>query len=155
MTRSQAQVRLAALLVPFLAGCASVQRDAGLRPVTVDGAPKAIGPYSQAVVAGGLVYTAGQIPRDPASGDLVSGDIVVQANRVLDNLEAVLKGAGCTLQDVIKVSVYMTDLNDFAKMNEAFGARFGEHRPARTTVQVAKLPSGAQLEMDMVAKVPH
>jgi 2-iminobutanoate/2-iminopropanoate deaminase len=107
------------------------------------------------VVAGGLVFTAGQIPRDPASGSLITGDVVAQTNRVLDNREAVLKGAGCTLQDVVKVSVFMTDLADFAKMNEAFAARFGEHRPARTTVQVARLPMGAQLEMDMVARVPR
>jgi 2-iminobutanoate/2-iminopropanoate deaminase len=162
MMRSQTQARLAALLIPMLAGCAAVQGEAAsspagapLRTVTVEGAPKAAGPYSQAVVAGGLVFTAGQIPRDPASGNLITGDIVAQTNRVLDNLEAVLKGAGCTLQDVVKVSVFMTDLNDFAKMNEAFAARFGEHRPARTTVQVAKLPMGAQLEMDMVARVPR
>jgi 2-iminobutanoate/2-iminopropanoate deaminase len=86
---------------------------------------------------------------------LVVGDISVQTNRVLDNLEAVLKGAGCTLHDVVKVTVFMTDLGDFAKMNDAFGARFGESRPARTTVQVSKLPTGATLEMDMVAKIPR
>ena len=101
------------------------------------------------------MFAAGQIARDTASGNLVQGEIVVQTNRVLDNLEAVLKGAGCTLQDVIKVSVFMTDLNDFAKMNEAYAARFGQHRPARTTVQVAKLPTGAQLEMDVVAMIPR
>ena len=156
MRRSRAPMRFAAWLVPLVAGCASVQHDNGLHTVTVEGAPKAAGPYSQAVVVpGGLVFTAGQIPRDPASGKLVAGDIVVQTNRVLDNLEAVLKGAGCTLQDVIKVSVFMTDLNDFAKMNDAFAARFGQHRPARTTVQVAALPTGAQLEMDVVARIPR
>jgi len=149
-------MRFAAWLIPLLAGCASVQHDNGLHTVTVEGAPKAAGPYSQAVVVpGGLVFTAGQIPRDPASGNVVAGDIVVQTNRVLDNLEAVLKGAGCTLQDVIKVSVFMTDLKDFAKMNDAFAARFGQHRPARTTVQVSGLPAGAQLEMDVVARIPR
>jgi 2-iminobutanoate/2-iminopropanoate deaminase len=155
MKRAQTQLRLAALLVPFLVGCTAMQHDTGVQTVTVEGAPKAIGPYSQAIVAGGMVFAAGQIPRDPASGTLVAGDITVQTNRVLDNLEAVLKGAGCGLKDVVKVSVYMTDLNDFARMNEAYGARFGDHRPARTTVGVAKLPSGAQLEMDVVARVPH
>jgi 2-iminobutanoate/2-iminopropanoate deaminase len=79
----------------------------------------------------------------------------VQANRVLDSLEAILKGAGCTLADVVKVNVFVTDLADFAKLNDAMAARFGEHRPARTTVQVAKLPAGAQLEMDMVAAIPR
>jgi 2-iminobutanoate/2-iminopropanoate deaminase len=155
MKRAQTQLRLAALLVPLLAGCAAMQHDTGLHTVAVEGAPKAIGPYSQAVVAGGMVFAAGQVARDPASGNLITGDITAQTNRVLDNLEAVLKGADCGLKDVVKVSVYMTDLNDFAKMNEAYGARFGDHRPARTTVGVAKLPGGAQLEMDVVARVPH
>lgn len=156
MKRSRAQIRPAAGLALLLAGCAPLQHENGLHTITVEGAPKAVGPYSQAVVVpGGLVFASGQIARDPASGNLVQGDIVVQTNRVLDNLEAVLKGAGCTLQDVIKVSVFMTDLNDFAKMNEAYAARFGQHRPARTTVQVAKLPTGAQLEMDVVAMIPR
>jgi 2-iminobutanoate/2-iminopropanoate deaminase len=132
-----------------------MNHEAGMHSVAVEAAPKAVGPYAQGVVAGGFLYTAGQIPRDPATGNLVAGDIVVQTNRVLDNLEAVLKGAGCSLHDVVKVTVYMTDLNDFAKMNEAYAARFGENRPARTTVQVAKLPTGATLEIDMVAKVPR
>jgi 2-iminobutanoate/2-iminopropanoate deaminase len=132
-----------------------MQREAGIHSVAVEGAPKAAGPYAQGVVAGGFLYTAGQIPRDPTTGNLVVGDISVQTNRVLDNLEAVLKGAGCTLHDVVKVTVFMTDLGDFAKMNDAFAARFGESRPARTTVQVSKLPTGATLEMDMVAKIPR
>jgi 2-iminobutanoate/2-iminopropanoate deaminase len=149
------RIIMAALLTALLSACASTQHDGALRTITVEGAPKAVGPYAQGVVAGGFLYTAGQIPRDPATGNLVAGDIVVQTNRVFDNLEAVLKGAGCSLQDVVKVTVYMTDLGDFAKMNDAYAARFGEHRPARTTVQVAKLPTGAQLEMDMVARVSH
>ena len=148
------RVVMITLLTALLGACASIQQTGALRTIAVEGAPKAVGPYAQGVVAGGFLYTAGQIPRDPA-GNLVAGDIVVQTNRVFDNLEAVLKGAGCSLQDVVKVTVYMTDLGDFAKMNDAYAARFGEHRPARTTVQVAKLPTGAQLEMDMVAKVPH
>jgi 2-iminobutanoate/2-iminopropanoate deaminase len=150
-------MRFAACFLLLLAGCASIQQhENGLHTVTVENAPKAIGPYSQAVVVpGGLVFTAGQTARDPASGEIVAGDIVAQTNRVLDNLQAVLKGAGCTLQDVVKVSVFMTDLNDFARMNEAYAARYGEHRPARTTVQVAKLPGGAQIEMDVVAKIPR
>jgi 2-iminobutanoate/2-iminopropanoate deaminase len=143
-----------ALLGLSLAGCASMHHEAGIHSVAVEGAPKAVGPYAQGVVADGFLYTAGQTPRDPATGNLVTGDITVQTNRVLDNLEAVLKGAGSALHDVIKVTVYMTDLADFAKMNDAFAARFGENRPARTTVQVSKLPGGATLEMDMVAKIP-
>jgi 2-iminobutanoate/2-iminopropanoate deaminase len=132
-----------------------MQHEAGIHSIAVEGAPKAAGPYAQGVVAGGFLYTAGQTPRDPATGNLVAGDIAVQTNRVLDNLDAVLKGAGCTLHDVVKVTVFMTDLGDFAKMNDAFAARFSENRPARTTVQVSKLPGGATLEMDMVAKVPR
>lgn len=123
--------------------------------LAVEGAPKAIGPYAQGVVASGFVYTSGELPLDPATGHLVAGDMGVQANRVLDSLEAILKGAGCTLADVVKVNVFVTDLADFAKLNEAMAARFGDHRPARTTVQVAKLPAGAQLEMDMVAAIPR
>jgi 2-iminobutanoate/2-iminopropanoate deaminase len=123
--------------------------------IAVDGAPKAIGPYAQGVVASGFVYTAGEIPLDPATGHLVPGDMGAQANRVLDSLEAILKGAGCTLADVVKVNVFVTDLADFAKLNDAMAARFGDHRPARTTVQVARLPAGAQLEMDMVAAIPR
>jgi len=137
------------------AACTSAQQDRGLRTIAVEGAPKAVGPYAQGIVANGLFYTAGQTARDPVTGNLVSGDIVVQTNRVLDNLEAILKGAGCTLQDVIKVTVFMTDLGDFTKMNEAYAVRFGSHRPARSTVQVSKLPGNAQLEMDVVARVPH
>ena len=139
----------------MVAGCASVQHEAALRAVAVEDAPKAVGPYSQGIVADGLLYASGQLPRDPASGNLVSGDITVQTKRVFDNLEAVLKGAGCSLRDVVKVTVFMTDLGDFAKMNDVFAARFGDHRPARTTVQVSKLPSGALLEMDMVARIPR
>jgi 2-iminobutanoate/2-iminopropanoate deaminase len=154
MNRLQSQAQLVALLA-LIAGCASVQHEAGLRTVTVEGAPKPVGPYSQGIVAGGTLYASGQLPRDPATGNLVAGDITVQTNRVLENLEAVLKGAGCSLNDVVKVTVFMTDLSDFAKMNEVYASRFGDHRPARTTVQVSKLPLGALLEVDMEARLPH
>ena len=136
-----------------IAGCASP--DGSLRAISVTGAPKAVGPYSQGIVANGFLYTAGQIPRDPSTGNPVEGDITVQTTRVFDNLEAILKGAGCTLQDVVKATVFMTDLADFTKMNEAFALRFGSHRPARSTVQVSKLPGGAQLEIDLVVRVPR
>lgn len=124
-----------------------------MKTIAVDGAPKAIGPYAQGVVAGGFLYTAGQIPLDPNTMNLVEGDIAVQTNRVLDNLESILKGAGGTLHDVVKTTVFMTDLGDFAKMNEAYAARFGDHRPARSTVQVSQLPKGAQIEIEVVARV--
>jgi 2-iminobutanoate/2-iminopropanoate deaminase len=133
------------------AGCAS----APIRTVTVDKAPKAIGPYSQAVIANGFVYTAGQTPRDPATDKQPEGDIAFLTNRVFDNLEAILAGAGCTLQDVVKVTVFMIDLGEFAKMNDAYAARFGSHRPARSTVQVSKLPGGARIEIEMVARLPR
>ena len=152
MNRRQALITAFALTV---AACTSAQQDRGLRTVAVEGAPKAVGPYAQGIIANGFLYTAGQTARDPATGNPVSGDIVVQTNRVIDNLEAILKGAGCTLQDVVKITVFMTDLGDFAKMNEAYAARFGSHRPARSTVQVSKLPGNASLEMDVVARVPH
>ena len=155
MNRTQALGSVIAVLALTLAACTPAQRDGGLRTIAVEGAPKAVGPYAQGIVANGLLYTAGQTARDPATGNPVSGDIVVQTNRVLDNVEAILKGASCTLQDVIKVTVFMTDLGDFAKMNEAYAARFGNHRPARSTVQVSKLPANAQLEIDVVARVPH
>lgn len=129
-------------------------KPAALKTVAVDGAPKAVGPYSQGVIASGFLYTAGQIPLDPKTGNLVEGDITVQTNRVFDNLEAVLKGAGCSFGDVVKSTVFMTDLADFAKMNEAYAKRFGDNRPARSTVQVAKLPKGAMLEIDLVARMP-
>jgi len=152
MNRRQALITAFALT---LAACTSAQQDRGLRTVAVEGAPKAVGPYAQGIIANGFLYTAGQTARDPATGNPVSGDIVVQTNRVIDNLEAILKGAGCTLQDVVKITVFMTDLGDFAKMNEAYAARFGSHRPARSTVQVSKLPGNASLEMDVVARVPR
>ncbi len=104
---------------------------------------------------GGFLFTAGFTPRDPVTGAVVPGDITVQANRVFDSLEAVLKGAGCTFKDVVKVNVYLTDFGgDFAKMNAVMAARFGEHKPARTTVPIARFPGPVLLEVDMVAKLP-
>jgi 2-iminobutanoate/2-iminopropanoate deaminase len=155
LTAYRAVAGVAVPLALLFHGCASMHHDAGLQTIAVEGAPKAIGPYSQGIVAEGFLYTAGQTPRDPATGNPVAGDIAAQTNRVLDNLDAVLKGGGCSLQDVVKVTVYMTDLGDFARMNEVYAARFGSHRPARSTVQVAKLPGGAQIEIDAVARVPH
>ncbi len=124
-----------------------------LRTLAVENAPKAIGPYAQAVAAGGFLFTAGQIPLDPATMKLVTGDIAAQTHRVFDNLEAILAGAGATLADAVKATVYLADLADFAKMNEVYAARFGAHRPARTTIQAAALPAGARVEIDLIARV--
>jgi 2-iminobutanoate/2-iminopropanoate deaminase len=121
--------------------------------ISVDDAPKAIGPYSQGVVAGGFLFTAGQVPFDPATMKIVEGDIAVQTARVFDNLEAVLRGGGCVLSDVVKATVFLADLGDFAEMNRVYAERFGSHRPARSTVQVAKLPAGARIEIDFMARV--
>lgn len=125
-----------------------------MRTIAVDGAPKAIGPYSQAVAAGGFLFTAGQIPLDPATMKLVEGDIAASTERVIDNLVAVLAGAGCQLSDVVKTTVFLADLADFAGMNEVYARRFGDHRPARSTIQVAGLPAGARVEIEAVAKLP-
>ncbi len=142
----------ACLIASLLSACASVV-PTPTRIVAVAGAPKAAGPYSQGVVANGFLFTAGLTPRDPA-GQTVQGDIAVSTTRVLDNLEAILAGAGCSFKDVVKVTVYMSDVGEFAKMNEVYAARFGDTKPARSTIQVAKLPGGAVLEIDMVARIP-
>jgi 2-iminobutanoate/2-iminopropanoate deaminase len=122
-----------------------------LRTIATDGAPKAIGPYSQAVAAGELIFCAGQVALDPASGDSVTGDVKAQTERVLDNLSAVLAAAGSDLQHVVKTTVYLTDFNDFAAMNETYAKRFGDHRPARATVGVSALPKGLRVEIECVA----
>ena len=114
-------------------------------------APRAVGPYSQAILAGELVFCSGQIPLDPATGQLVEGDIAAQTGRVLDNLAAVLAAAGSDLAHVVKTTVFLADLGDFTAMNEAYATRFGEHRPARSTVQVAALPRGARIEIECIA----
>jgi len=125
-----------------------------LRTISVEDAPKAIGPYSQGIVAGGFLFTAGQVHLDPATMKLVRGTIAEETNRVFDNLAAVLAGAGCGFSDVVKTTVFMTDLASFAEMNGAYAARFGDHRPARSTVQVGALPGGGRVEIELVARVP-
>ncbi len=124
-----------------------------LEIVETNDAPKAIGPYSQATVHGGLVFTAGQIPIDPGSGELVTGDIGRQTDRVLLNLSAVLEAAGSSLQSVLKTTVYLRDMADFAAMNAVYEQRFGGHRPARSTVQAARLPKDCGVEIDCIAVV--
>jgi reactive intermediate/imine deaminase len=118
--------------------------------VFTDQAPKAIGPYSQAVRAGNTVYLSGQIPLDPKTGELVKGDIQQEARRAFDNLKAVAGAAGEGLQQVVRVTIYLTDLGDFAKVNEVMAAYFQEPYPARATVGVAALPRGARIEVDAV-----
>lgn len=125
-----------------------------LKTIAVENAPKAIGPYAQGIVAGGFLFTAGQVPLDPATMKLVSGTIAEETNRVFDNLVAILAGAGCRLDDVVKTTVFLADMGHFAEMNGAYAARFGDHRPARSTVQVAALPAGARVEIEVVAKLP-
>lgn len=119
--------------------------------IATDGAPKAIGPYSQAVRAGAMLFASGQIPLDPATGQLVAGGIEASTERVLDNLQAVLKQAGLTFADVVKTTVYLIHGEDFAAMNAVYAKRFGDHRPARSTVIVAALPRGAAVEIDLMA----
>lgn len=123
-----------------------------MKIIATNAAPQAIGPYSQAVVTDTWVFTSGQIPLT-ASGEKVSGDITVQTEQVFDNLEAVLAGAGSSLAQVASVTVYMTDLAQFANMNAVFARRFGSHRPARSTVQVVALPTGAHVEIAAVARI--
>ena len=119
--------------------------------VSTTKAPEAIGPYSQAVIANGLVFTAGQIALDPASMTMVGDDVARQTERVLQNLAAVLAEAGCTLSDVVKTTVYLADMADFSVMNEVYAKHFGDHRPARATVEAAALPKGGLVEIDAIA----
>ena len=121
------------------------------RAIQTGGAPAAIGPYAQAVVANGFLFTAGQIALDPRTGQLVEGDCVAQAERVLQNLSAVLAEAGARWDDVVKTTVYLVDLNDFPRVNEVYARALGAARPARSTVQVAALPRGALVEIEAVA----
>ena len=119
-------------------------------PVATECAPAAIGPYSQAVRAGGSVDLSGQIPLDPATGELVAGDIAMQARRVFDNLRAVCEAAGASLDDVVRVGIYLMDLGDFAAVNAVMADYFAAPYPARSTIQVSGLPRGARVEIDAI-----
>ncbi|HEV2356307.1 MAG TPA: RidA family protein [bacterium] len=121
------------------------------RIVRTEQAPQAIGPYSQAVVAGGFVYVAGQLALDPHTGQLVPGDVRIQTKRVMENIKAILEGAGSSMAGVVKTTVFLRDLNDFGAMNEIYGSYFQEDPPARSTVQVAKLPREGAVEIEVVA----
>jgi 2-iminobutanoate/2-iminopropanoate deaminase len=122
-----------------------------LEVIHTDTAPKAIGPYSQAIRAGSFIHTAGQVALDPATGQLVESGIEAQTRQVLRNLSHVLEAAGSSLRHVVKTTVFLKDMGEFAQMNTIYGEMFGEHRPARSTVQVAALPRGAAVEIECVA----
>jgi 2-iminobutanoate/2-iminopropanoate deaminase len=119
--------------------------------VSTPHAPAAIGPYSQAVRAQGFVFLSGQIPLDPATGQMIEGDIVAQTKRVMENLDAVLSAAGTSFGKVLRATIFLVDLGDFAKVNEVYGGYFPSEPPARATVQVAALPKGARVEIDLIA----
>ncbi len=120
-------------------------------PIATSDAPAAIGPYSQAVRAGGLIFLSGQIPLDPATGQIVPGDVATQAERVLKNLQAILVAGGCALGDVVRTTIYLVDLAHFATVNEVYARFFAPPYPARVTVQVAALPRGSLVEIDAIA----
>ena len=122
-----------------------------IESVSTDKAPGAIGPYSQAVKAGGMVFCSGQIPIDPATGEFVAGGVAEQTEQVLENLGEVLAAAGVSLDSVVKTCVFLADMNDFAEMNEVYSRFFSENKPARATVQAAGLPRGARVEIDCIA----
>ncbi len=123
------------------------------KAVRTDRAPAAIGPYSQGIDCGGFLFCSGQIPLDPATGKLVEGGIEAETERVLRNLEAVLAAGGSSLAGVVKTTVYLVDLGDFAAMNAVYGRFFAADPPARATVQAAKLPAGARVEIDAIASI--
>jgi len=118
--------------------------------ISTDKAPKAIGPYSQAIRAGGFLFTAGQIALDPASGQLVEGDVAQQTTRVMENLKAIVEAAGSSLDRAVKATVYLKDMGDFAAMNEVYGRYFASNPPARSTVEAARLPRDVRVEIDLV-----
>jgi 2-iminobutanoate/2-iminopropanoate deaminase len=123
-----------------------------MNTVQTDDAPRAIGPYSQAVQVDGWLYASGQLPMTPA-GDMVEGDIEAQTEQVFNNIEAILKAAGGSLSQVVKATVFVQDLNDFARLNAVYERRFAGHKPARSTVEVARLPRDARVEIEIIARL--
>lgn len=121
--------------------------------VATSSAPKAIGPYSQAIRAGSLLFLSGQVPIDPATGTLVEGDIAAQTHRVFKNLGAILEEAGASFDNVVRTTVYLADMNDFGAVNDVYGGYFSSPAPARATVQVARLPKDARIEIDLIASL--
>ena len=122
-----------------------------MEQIHTDSAPQAIGPYSQAIIANGFVFLSGQIPLDPAKMQIVEGGIEAQTEQVFANIKAVLEAAGSSLAQVVKTTVFIADMNDFAAMNEIYAAHFGEARPARSTIQAARLPRDVKVEIEVVA----
>ncbi|MCB0271574.1 MAG: RidA family protein [Bdellovibrionales bacterium] len=122
--------------------------------VHTDNAPAAIGPYSQAVEVGEFLFTSGQIPLDPKTMEIVGQDITTQAHQVFKNLKAVLNAAGCDFKDVVKAGVFIDNMDDFPKLNDVYNEYLGEYKPARSTVEVAKLPKAVLVEIDLIAKLP-
>lgn len=132
---------------------AAAPKSGKVKFISTSSAPKAIGPYSQAVRSGNTIYASGQIALDPATGNLVTGDFTAQARRVFDNLKAVLTEAGAEFNNVVKATVYLADLSNFQTLNTIYAEYMGDHKPARSTVGVAALPRGAMVEIDLVAVV--
>ncbi len=139
------------LLLSLLPACALTPH--AMKTVATDRAPAAIGPYSQAVATGGFLFTSGQIALRP-DGTLVTGDVADQTRQVFANLDAVLSAAGCGRQNVVRCTVYLASMDDFAAMNEVYAAFFGAHRPARSTVEVSRLPRDVRVEIDLIARLP-
>jgi 2-iminobutanoate/2-iminopropanoate deaminase len=123
------------------------------KTISTDHAPKAIGPYTQAIVANGFAFLSGQIPLDPATNTLIEGDIAAQTERVIQNIRAVLEACGSSLGQVVKTTVFLKDMGEFAKMNEVYGKHFSENAPARSTVEAARLPRDVRVEIDCIALV--
>jgi 2-iminobutanoate/2-iminopropanoate deaminase len=121
--------------------------------VSTPSAPKAIGPYSQAVRAGSLLFVSGQVPIDPATGNIITGDIAAQTHRIFQNIGEILKAGGASFDHVVRTTVFLADMNDFAAMNDAYGTFFSSPFPARATVQVSRLPKDARIEIDVIASV--
>src|SRR3984893_12889267 len=129
------------------------EEDRVIETVATDRGPKAIGPYSQAIRANGFVFLSGQIPLDPKTQQVVEGDAAVQTERVLENLKGVVEAGGSALQRVVKTTVFLADMNDFAAMNEVYSRYFTTHKPARSTVEVARLPKDVRVEIDLIALI--
>jgi 2-iminobutanoate/2-iminopropanoate deaminase len=125
------------------------------RAVSTEGAPAAIGPYSQAIRAGSLLFVSGQVPIDPATGAIIDGDIGAQTRRVLQNVGAILEASGASFDHVVRTTVFLTDMNDFAAMNDVYAGCFSSPAPARATVQVSRLPKDARIEIDVIASFDH
>ncbi|HEX2206064.1 MAG TPA: RidA family protein [Longimicrobium sp.] len=150
-TAIAAIVTAAVLPLAVTMSCTLRQVKPTMQTVHTENAPAAIGPYSQAIVANGFVFTAGQVPFDPRTMQVVEGDIAAQTEQVMKNVSAILRQAGADLSTVVKTTVFLRDMNDFAAMNEVYARHFGDHKPARSTVQVARLPRDVAVEIEAVA----